>query len=211
MGGAPRNLDHLVYATLDLVATVDEMEQRLGTRAVGGGRHSAWATHNALLGLGSSAYLELVAPDPSAPAPAAPRPFELDRLRAPRLVTWVVRDHDLEGRVEAARQAGLDLGTIASRSRQRPDGTILSWRMTDPLAARLDGLAPFFIDWGDTPHPAASAPPAGSVDELRAEHPDAERVGAILKAIGIELNVTPGLAPALIARIATSRGPVELR
>ena len=43
-------------------------------------------------------------------------------------------------------------------SRQRPDGVTLRWTLTDPGVSPALSLVPFFIDWADSPHPAATAP-----------------------------------------------------
>ncbi len=49
-------LDHLVYATPDLDATVAELERRLGVRAAVGGRHPGLGTRNRLVGLGGRSW-----------------------------------------------------------------------------------------------------------------------------------------------------------
>lgn len=209
--GLPVNLDHIIYATPDLDAGVERVEAALGVRAAIGGRHPAWATRNALIGLGDLVYLEIVGPDPDAAPPGAPRPFGLDSLHAPRLATWVARGSALESLAAAAKERGVDLGEVGSRSRQRPDGTLLSWTMTDPTAARADGLLPFFIDWGNSPHPAITSPPGGTLVGLRARHPEPDRVRALLRALDLDLDVEPGDTPELVASIETARGIVELR
>jgi len=211
MSAFPDVLDHLIVATPDVAATVAEFERRLGVRAIVGGRHPAWGTHNALIGLGDRVYLELMGPDPEAPATHGPRPFGIDRLRAPKLAAWVARGVELDALAALASRHGIDLGGVFDRSRTRPDGSVLSWRMTDPLAPRVDGLLPFFIDWGTTAHPAASAPSGGRVLALSAEHPEPERVRVALDALDLDLVVGKGPAPALIAKLATPRGEVELR
>jgi hypothetical protein len=73
------------------------------------------------------------------------------------------------------------------------------------------GVVPFLIDWGTSPHPAASAAPGLSLASLRGEHPDAARVAALLARLGLPLPVDPGPAPALVATLDTPRGPVTLR
>lgn len=204
-------LDHLVYGTADLERTVRDLEARLGVRPVPGGRHPRWGTRNALLGLGERTYLEVVAPDPARERPGLPTLFGLDRLEAPRLVAWAARARDLEARWRRAREGGARLGQIQAGSRETPDGTSLSWRLTDPEVVLADGLVPFLIDWGDTPHPGGAAPRAGTLVELRARHPAPERVRELLGAVGARLDVAPGPEPALVATIRTGEGRIELR
>jgi catechol 2,3-dioxygenase-like lactoylglutathione lyase family enzyme len=210
MGDLPEFVDHLVYATPDVEASVEALEERLGARAIEGGRHAAWGTRNALLSLGAATYLEIVGPDPEA-APAFPRPFGLSEPGPPRFATWAACVADFDALVERATRAGVDLGERFERSRLRPDGSKLSWRMTDPLASRMDGLLPFLIDWGTSPHPALSAPSAGRLRVLRAEHPDPKPIRAALARLGWSMEVATGSVPALVATLETARGIVELR
>ena len=206
-------IDHLLYATPDVARTIDELEQVLGVRAAPGGRHAAWGTCNALLALGPRCYLEIFGPDPEALEPPASRPFGIDSLKRPRLATWVAPHDDLARLVHEASLHRIDLGEVESRSRERPDGTTLSWRMTDLRKARADGLVPFFIDWGDAPHPAASAPAGCTLVALRGEHPVSEEVTAQLAHLGLaaDMPVTPGETPLLVATLDTPRGRLELR
>jgi hypothetical protein len=204
-------VDHLVYATPDLQAGVERVERMLGVLASPGGQHPGRGTRNALLSLGPGAYLEIIGPDPDQPPPAQPRPFGIDDLKEPRLVTWAAKGTDLEQLSSSAQSRGVRLGDVTSGSRRRGDGVMLSWRYTDPRIVVADGVIPFFIDWGKTPHPAATATQGASLVTLRAEHPDAERVQTMLTGLGLDLQVQPGSRPALIATISSPRGRVELR
>jgi hypothetical protein len=204
-------VDHLVYATPDVESTSDSIEALFGVRPDRGGRHPAWGTRNALLSLGPLVYLEVIGPDPDSPTPDEPLPFELNRLSAPRLATWVARSPDLEVAVLQAKRCGLDLGHVETRSRTRPDGSVLSWTMTDLRTPRAGGVVPYFIDWGTTAHPAAAAPAGCSLVSLRAAHPKADQVRRVLEELGLDLPVESGPEPALIAAIATPRGEIELR
>ena len=204
-------IDHLVYATSDLKRGVDAIEEMLGVRATPGGQHLGLGTRNALVALGPASYLEIIGPDPGQPRPAGPRRFGLDDLKAPTLLTWVAKGTALEAFADRVRRGGVPLGAVISGSRQRPDGVVLSWRYTDPNAVIADRLIPYFIDWGNSPHPSATAAKGASLVALIAEHPDAERVRAMLGHLGLGLPVQPGPKPALIATIDSPKGRVTFR
>ena len=204
-------LDHLVYAVPDLDEAIEALAERLGVRPARGGSHPGGGTHNALLALGDDRYLELIAPDPAHAPPSGPRSFNLDRAPGPQLRTWALKAPDIEARIEAARAAGYDPGPAEAGSRARPDGTLLEWRLTRSGRMAGDGLVPFLIDWGRAAHPARSAPSGCTLVSLRAEHPDPPSVERLLAAIGVALDVTLGVEPALIAALDTPNGRVELR
>lgn len=204
-------VDHLVYATPDLNRGIEEIEKLLGVRAIAGGQHPGRGTRNALIALGPTVYLEILAPDPEQPPPEEPRAFGLDRLKESRLVAWFVNGRDLTRlRGEAVRK-GVPLGEVKSGSRQRPDGAQLLWQFTDPSALVADGIVPLFIDWGESSHPAHTAAKGATLVSLRAEHPDVRSVRGMLRHLRIDLPVERGDSPALIAVIEGPRGRVELR
>jgi Glyoxalase-like domain len=203
-------IDHLVYATPDLRLGIDTIE-RLGVKATPGGQHPGLGTRNALVALGPSSYLEIIGPDPDQPTPSGPRRFGIDDLKAPRIVRWVVASSALATVSEKAAKTGITLGAVTSGSRRHPDGVVLAWRYTDPATVIADGLVPFFIDWGTSPHPALTATKGATLVQLRAEHPDVSRVQKMLDQLGLELRVNQATAPAIIATIDSPRGRVELR
>jgi hypothetical protein len=202
-------LDHLIYAVPDLDAAVEEVFRSLGVRPAGGGRHEGWGTHNAVLGLGDGAYVELLAPDPSQPTPPRPRLAGLDDLAEPRLVAWAARSDDIEASLERARAAGFDPGPAMAMSRTRPDGVVLTWRVTPP-PSEVPAAVPFLIDWGDSPHPSIDAPAGAQLDRFEIEHPDPERTRASLAALGLDLPVTAGPQAILLATLRSDSGVVEL-
>jgi hypothetical protein len=204
-------LDHLVYATPDLSLGVETIEKLFGVRATPGGQHPGLGTRNALVALGPSSYLEIIGPDPEQPKPAGRRRFGIDELKAPRIVRWVAKGTALEQFAATAASKGVSLGPVIPGSRRRPDGVVLSWRYTDPNVDVANGLVPFFIDWGSSPHPSATAARGATLAQVRAEHPDAARVQTMLDTLALDLHVQKGTAPAIIATINSPRGRVELR
>jgi hypothetical protein len=201
-------IDHLVYAVPDLDGAVDDLEQRTGVRAGAGGRHTGLGTHNALLTLGPTTYLELIAPDPSQPAPAGPRPFGVDDVGGPRLAGWAITVDDIDAAIADARRLGYDPGDPIAMQRTTPDGTTLHWQLT--LNAIAGGPLPFLIAWGDTPHPATTAPEGLRLVSFSVGAPDAGAVTATLHALGAELPVTPAPTVTLTAEITTPAGPLTL-
>ena len=85
-------IDHLVFGAYSLDEGVDFIYQKLGVMPNQGGKHPLMGTHNKLLKLGRSIYLEIIAIDPDATKPNRPRWFGLDDLQPaskPKLLTWV--------------------------------------------------------------------------------------------------------------------------
>lgn len=208
--------DHLIYVTPDLEEGMAYIARLTGVQPEFGGQHPGRGSHNALLALGDDVYLEIIAPDPKQPAPKDARSFGLDLLVDAGLQTWAVRTSDIDQTVKAAREAGYDPGPILAGSRRRSSGELMEWRLTRrPEAAAGetpvgDWLIPFIIDWGDTPHPAASAPSGCRLREILAFHPDPDGIRTIMKAIGIELPVDAGQIPKLTAVLETPNGVVTL-
>jgi hypothetical protein len=204
-------LDHLVYAVPDLARAVADLEQRLGVRATMGGKHTGLGTHNALLSLSEDTYLEIIGPDPDQPPPATVRPFGIDALTAPRLVTWLAKARNLDQQVANARAAGYNVGTVTPMSRDLPDGTRIEWRLAIPPQPLGDWLVPALIEWHTDRHPAKTSAHGCALVELYGEHPRPETVRPILEVISETLDIRQGPAPALIAALDTPKGRVVLR
>jgi hypothetical protein len=204
-------VDHLIWGGHDLQQEIERLEAWTGVRAQPGGRHPGEGTWNALIRIGSGVYLELIAPDPSQPAPPHPRWLGLDALATPRLITWAARCDDVDRTAGAARTTGIELGEVRIGHRELIDGRVISWRVTYPDLRLGDGLVPFLIDWGESRHPSDIAPGGVHLVDLWAEHPDPPTVLSALRHLGIRLKVIPGAAPSLIAALDTPRGRVELR
>ena len=209
------HLDHLVIAARDLAEGVSWLEARLGVPMSGGGRHEAMGTHNRLLSLGPSCYLEVIAIDPQGIAPSRPRWFDLDsaalqeRLaRGPALVTWAVRCEDIAGTVEALG-GGVDILPIA-RGAYR-------WRIGVPPSGALPqaGTTPTVLQWEST-HPTAALPDAGCrIEKLLLHHPEAAATLGELRGAGMgadePVEARNEIPPGLVVRLRTPRGIAEIR
>lgn len=202
------SIDHLTVAATSIEDR--RLDELLGVELSPGGRHARMGTHNRLLRLGPTSYLELIAIDPLATAPMHPRWFELDepemraRLAAgPRLVHWVAR-------VERAELPPLAIDVGPWEQFQRGD---LSWQLTVRGDGKLpaDGLAPSLILWPGSAHPAARLPDVGvSLEALELEHPRAADIQRQLDLLGVDVRCTRGSAARLVAHLATPGGPRTL-
>ena len=202
---APPGTDHLVYAVPDLASGVRDIEARLGVRLTLGGSHPGLGTRNFLLRIAGRVYLEVVGPDPEQPAPPGGLWLARGPAPLPALVTWAARCDDLAAL--AAGPGGHLLGPVRSMSRARPDGERIAWTLTMPGdPPPWHGIVPFFIDWGDTPHPCADLPDRGvRLVGLHGRHPDPTVVRRGLDQLGVGLGVTAGHA-GLVAELETPAG-----
>jgi hypothetical protein len=203
-------LDHIVYAVPDLTKAVADLEQRLGVRATPGGKHTGLGTHNALLSLSEDSYLEIIGPDPDQPSPAAPRPFGIDTLTAPQLLTWLAKATNLDAQLKKARSLGYDLGMPIAMRRDLPDGSRLDWRLAIPPQPFGDWLVPILIEWHTDQHPARTSARGCRLIKLYAEHPQPETVSTILAAMELTLDLRKAPTPGLFAILETPKGQVVL-
>jgi hypothetical protein len=201
-------VDHLVYAAADLDHAVAQIAGQLGVRPAYGGQHPGLGTHNALLSLGARTYLEIIAPDPARAAGGATLPFGLDDLTGPALRGWAAAPADLDAALERSLRSGFDYGTVVAGQRRTAEGAELHWRMTADAAHSALSAEPFLIDWGESPHPAESAPGGVMLAEFRLSSPDPGRLTAQLTALGVQVAVGPGPRPALHAALSGPDGQV---
>ncbi|MCL4696137.1 MAG: VOC family protein [Burkholderiaceae bacterium] len=232
-------VDHIVIAAATLAEGVAWCEATLGATPGPGGRHALFGTHNRLLKIESEvhplAYLEVIAADPQAPAPARRRWFGLDepttqqRLAAhgPQLLHVVVRTTAIDAQLAALAAAGVDAGVALAASRATPQGE-LRWRIAVRPDGRLlfGGALPTLIEWpaeafaavaaaGTARHPATAMP--ASPVRLREVSliglPDAVAAALRLGAVTFMAQSPKAPAPAeggLGVTLDTPRGPVTL-
>ncbi len=203
-------LDHLVIGGTDLGLLVAWWKQQTGTDAVRGGSHPGMGSHNALIGVDGSTYVELIAHDPDQPDPQQPRPFGIDALEpnSVQLCTMVLAVPDIASAAAAFRDAGLNPGKVFPAERTRADGVTLRWQLAIPPDPKLRGAQPSLIQWGDsTPHPGSVLPPAVRIEEVSVGLPDPTKLAAALASIGSDLMVAETPAPMVTAHLAVPGGP----
>jgi hypothetical protein len=202
-------IDHLVLAAPSLVAGILHVEEHLGVSTTYGGRHPGMGTQNALVRIGHKTYIEIIAPDPKQNR-VGPLWFGVEKVESPRWVNWAIRISDMDDAIHKLAVLGFYPGPLQSGSRITKDGTILSWQLTDPRPLLMDGIIPFFIDWGDSPHPADQMEQQVSLIDLSAIHPHPNKVKEVLAQIDVDMVVNYGEEALLKARFSTRSGEVEM-
>jgi len=202
-------LDHITVVAPSLHAGSAYVEAALGVLPGAGRKHPGMATHNLLLALGSSVYLEVISPDPEAAPVVRPRWFGLDHVlesTTARLSAWVASTDDIAGTIVP------ELGDVEIMRRETH-----TWKMTVRAdgSVPLDGAAPMLIQRSSSVHPAAALPQRGlHLQRLRIRHPAPNQVIALLAKIGLTsqpaVTVIQGNECSLVAEIQTPFGPREL-
>lgn len=201
-------IDHLVCAAPDLEKAVKLLEARTGVRASLGGSHPGEGTRNAVLGLGSTSYLEILAPDPSQ-AKLAGAAAGLTRLQAPVLHTFAVASSRLDRVAAELERAGLPHAGVIPMSRRLSSGQLVRWRLLVPTGHAYGSLVPFFVDWGEAPHPSSGLDDGCRLTSLTLTHPQAWGLRPLLERLEVEAEVEAGPA-SIRADLATPKGLVLL-
>lgn len=204
---ATATIDHLIVTAPNLKVGVQWVRDALGATPELGGKHLNFGTHNCLLSLGESTYLEVISPDPNAPDPGRPRFFDLDNVIEPRLATWVARSSDIHSAVSACTEP---LGAIEPMSRGE-----LNWliTLTGDGSLLLGGVAPTLIEWQGTAHPSQKLRDEGcKLLAVELHHSEPARVERLLQSVDIDITrirvVESGSTapPRIVATIETSEG-----
>lgn len=216
------SIDHLVVAADTLAHGVQWCESTLGVTPGPGGEHALMGTHNRLVRIATAdfprAYLEIIAINPAAKAPAGKRWFDLDdpalqhEIRhQPRLVHFVARTPDAAAARKALQALGVERGPLVAAERPTPLG-VLRWKMS----LRRDGQRLFYgglptlIQWSNA-HPADTMPDSGvALESLHIRHPRATELQALHAAIGLKGVIVEEGPPNLAASLVTPAGPVTI-
>ncbi len=206
-------IDHLVYATDDLERSVGSLTEQLGVVPTPGGQHLGRGTRNELVALGGGTYLEIVGPDRDQRHHEGVMPFDIHELVGERLVAWCAHpDSALDHAVRVLAASDADPGPITDMWRARPDGVLLSWRLTAPRLDHWIGPMPFLIDWLDSEHPSVSLDQPVVLRSLQLHSPESNHLWRCVAIVGEDSRIAIDTGEsALIATLDTPNGEVVLR
>lgn len=189
-------IDHVLLFAPTLNQAMTRFEVLTGVEAQPGGAHPDHGSVNALASMGTS-YIELIA---RVDGRAGGSGIEV--------IDYAMRGEDIEAVATQGHALGLEVNWMDGQ-RMTSDGGLLRWRTCMFEGHEFAGLLPFFIDWGETPHPSATSPAGISSPRLTALHPDAEKLALIYRNLGINVPVAAHNQPGLRLDIATPKGVVS--
>lgn len=177
-------IDHLVVLCRSLPEGRAFIQAKLGVELQAGGKHVHQGTHNLLLRLGESCYLEVLAIDPEASPEDPWRWFgfadnsvqALLEKHGAFLATWVARVDDLATAVAEYAES------LRIRTLQRGH---YHWSIAYPEQGQLrsGGRLPYLIQWHGSRHPADDLPPsrcsAPQLFFMHSAQPDCPEVAAV--------------------------------
>ena len=184
-------IDHIVIGAANLEKATEKVEGLLQTKFSTSGKHSLMATHNRLARLQNSAYMEIIATDPSATFPKSrtreKRWFSLDSRKTkrrlslgPQPLCWVVAVNNIK---QTASNCGYEPGRVTEMSRDD-----FRWKLTVPDSGELseNGVLPVLIEWPNAKNPAQMMPKSGLIlKQLLLSHPNPNSIERILSKLDI--------------------------
>ena len=144
-------LDHAIIAVRDLDAASKKLGQALGITVTPGGVHPNVGTYNAIVRFGVE-YLELISVRDEAEAEASDRSrVVLESVRrGDGLLGFALGSDDIESDISEATGRNVRLVGPISGSRNRPDGSLMTWRQAYVGNDPYGHVLPFVIQHGSS-------------------------------------------------------------
>ncbi len=208
-------LDHITVIAPDLAEGVAHVRDCLDLDVPFGQRHGYMGTHNHLLQLGGSVYLEIVALDPEGRPPGRPRWFGLDDAKSVRrawdegrrLRGWVARADGIDA-VLAGREA-----VFGRKVALPPVDSSFDFAIPDDGSLPLDGAMPSLIDRRGKPRAMATMADLGArLRSLVLAHPEPDTIAKLYGELVIDRppDIVQGSELCYRAEIETPTGLKEL-
>jgi hypothetical protein len=197
-------VDHLVWYCADLAEGERYFTERMDHGSAYGGVHPGEGTCNRLLSLSDTTYVEILGRDPAQPETSLAA--EVRGLKGFGLYHWAIGGVELEGLRQQAMAAGLTGSDLVSGGRKLPDGSWLGWTCFGIHGHGFGALVPFFIDWGDSSHPAKTAPRGGSLGAIAVASPTARELREIYRNLGLDIPVHEAPSPGLSVTLESTKG-----
>jgi len=206
-----RAIDHIVYCVPDLEEGIEKIRNLFGVQPIWGGRHLNRGTKNALLNLGNSCYLEILAADEDNVDFRGNRWMGIDLIDAPRITRWSLKSENLIEDSRVLSDYAAELGAIDGGKRQTSNGQVLKWQMILPIASPSVDVLPFMTDWSQSEsHPTDSLVEGCTLQKIELFHPQADLLHGTLIQLGTNVKITKDTSVRIVIHVHTPNGLVTL-
>lgn len=201
-------IDHIVLGIANLERGIGQLGSLCAVSPVRGGRHEHAGTENALLGMNSRAYLEVLAPQEGAELPPGLQPLRAVPDLLP--VSWAVSTGNIDLTARLLREHGYIVSEPEAGSRQTTEGGVIRWRTIRLVAPAIEG-APFFIEWDRaSAHPAVTSPRGCAFLSVELHTPQDEALRRLLGLVNVQGQVRRAAAFRMVVTLQGPRGPARL-
>ena len=145
-------LDHIVFAGMDAERASARYGNQFAIKAVKGGQHDHWGTYNYLAYFSNNSYLEWLGVYNEDKIKEADNPLiqHLDHFleqggRGP--FQFALRTNQMDKYLAHFEKNNIPYQGPFPGKREKPDGTMLKWRMLFPAYDVKKEMLPFLIEW----------------------------------------------------------------
>ena len=147
-------LDHIVINSPNTNDIITKSGMKVAIKAVKGGEHDDWGTYNYLSHFSNNSYLEMLGVNDYTKAKKSTNPLvqhllymQQEEKNGP--FQFALRTKQLDSYVTHFKKEDIPFKGPISAQREKPDGTIIKWRMLFPMYDFKKETMPFLIEWED--------------------------------------------------------------
>ncbi|MFD2043877.1 VOC family protein [Ornithinibacillus salinisoli] len=164
-------LDHIVLTGKNVEESSTKYGRRFAIKAIKGGEHEEWGTYNYLAYFSNDSYIEWLGIQDSQIANNSNNPLIQHLVYALENdvfgpFQFALRTNEMDNYINHFKEKNIPFHGPFLGQRERPDGTILTWRMLFPVYDYTKEMLPFLIEWG--PNASPNGPSAKSLSNPQA-------------------------------------------
>lgn len=201
-------IDHIVLVVPNLELGMASLFEKTGVMPIFGGRHLKQGTHNALLRIGESSYLELLAVDRENKDISAPRWMGVDLINSSCITRWAIKSDTIQSQLEVLNRYNKNLGFSKEGQRITPSGNQLVWELSVPLPKPKVEVIPFLIDWKESIHPSKGLGNQCKISRFTLGHPNPLIINEVLKELNFEMTIFKASEPTIVLELETPKGVI---
>ena len=200
-----------VYCVPDLEIALDRFKNDYGIEAIIGGRHLDQGTKNAIVSLGQSVYLELLAIDKSSSKNIEHHWMGIDYLTSPKITRWAIVSDQINEDLKTIAAYKTDLAKSHQGSRVMTNGGLLSWQMSLPSYRPEVELMPFLLNWSESDHhPTEQLRQQAKIIAFDLYHPAPNDLQTYFEQLDLDIKIQAGTSSMISLTLEGPKGRLTL-